>query len=345
MSPRWTSRPPGSNWGDFGPDDEIGRLNLLTPEKVLEGVAQVRAGRTFCLSLPLDYPGGNAVNPKRFPPELRPTRLEGRPFYNYIWRHVHPGLTDVSSDDAVLLHTQYSTQWDSLAHAGALFDADADGHDEIVYYNGWRGGADIRGPAPSAADGCAPGSVQATRLGIDKMAATCVQGVGVLIDLHAHVGDARIEVGYDALMRVLEADQVEIRPGDIVLIHTGWTQLVLSMGGRPDAGFLHQACAVLDGHDERLLQWISDTGLCALAADNFAVEHGHKTLPADYRGPRLPLHHHCLFKLGIPLGELWYLHDLALWLRENHRNRFLLTAPPLRLTGAVGSPATPVATV
>ena len=59
----------------------------------------------------------------------------------------------------------------------------------------------------------------------------------------------------------------------------------------------------------------------------------------------LPLHHHCLFKLGLPLAELWYLRDLAEWLHAHQRHRFLLTAPPLRLPGAVGSPVTPIATV
>ena len=59
----------------------------------------------------------------------------------------------------------------------------------------------------------------------------------------------------------------------------------------------------------------------------------------------MPLHEHCLFKNGIHLGELWYLSELARWLRAHRRNRFLLTAPPLRLPGAVGSPATPIATV
>jgi hypothetical protein len=59
----------------------------------------------------------------------------------------------------------------------------------------------------------------------------------------------------------------------------------------------------------------------------------------------MPLHEHCIFKNGIHLGEMWYLTELAHWLRSRRRNRFLLTAPPLRLPGAVGSPATPVATV
>ena len=61
--------------------------------------------------------------------------------------------------------------------------------------------------------------------------------------------------------------------------------------------------------------------------------------------PMVPLHEHCLFKLGLPLGELWYLDELADALHERGRTRFLLTAPPLRLPGAVGSPVTPIATL
>ena len=56
-NPRWKIKPAGSTWGDFGPDDQLGRLNLVTPEKVKQGVAEVREGRSFCLSMPLDYPG------------------------------------------------------------------------------------------------------------------------------------------------------------------------------------------------------------------------------------------------------------------------------------------------
>jgi len=51
-NPRWSRRPAGSTWGDFGADDERGRLNLLTPEKVLQGIAEVKVGKAFCLSLP-----------------------------------------------------------------------------------------------------------------------------------------------------------------------------------------------------------------------------------------------------------------------------------------------------
>ena len=82
----------------------------------------------------------------------------------------------------------------------------------------------------------------------------------------------------------------------------------------------------------------------SLISDNPAVEYMDPTLDPNAHEV-LPLHEHCLFKLGIHLGELWYFDELNAWLTEHHRSRFLLTAPPLRLPGAVGSPVTPVATV
>jgi kynurenine formamidase len=93
-----------------------------------------------------------------------------------------------------------------------------------------------------------------------------------------------------------------------------------------------------------------DVRLACLIADNPAVELVETPKLAQpgasvMKRPRLPLHEHCLFKNGIHLGELWHLTDLAHWLRAAGRSRFLLTAPPLRLPGAVGSPATPIATV
>ena len=56
---------------------ERGRMNLVTREKVLQGIAEVKEGITFCLSLPLDYPGGNVLNPRRSAP-LRNDTVAGR---------------------------------------------------------------------------------------------------------------------------------------------------------------------------------------------------------------------------------------------------------------------------
>lgn len=338
MAGRWKQRPPGSNWGDFGPDDELGRLNLLTPEGRVRAAREVRTGEAFCLSLPLDLPGGTALNPNRHPPVRHVARRkEGRPSVNYPLRLEDERYIDCSSDDSVTLFTQYSTQWDALSHVGQHFDADGDGVAEPLYYNGFLGGEDVLAPQD--------GGPVARRLGIEKMAETGVQGRGVLVDLHAHLGNERVYVGYEQLRAIMRADGVEVERGDMLCLHTGFAQRLMDMGGDPDPHVLHHSCAVLDGRDPELLRWIDESGISVLIADNFAVE-GY---PYDHGDcshcEGLPLHQACLFRLGIHLGELWYLTPLAAWLREHKRHRFMLTCPPLRLPGSFGSPVTPVATV
>ncbi|QTL05091.1 cyclase family protein [Aquabacter sp. L1I39] len=341
-NPRWTRRPEGSTWGDFGPDDELGRLNLITPEKVRAAVAEVREGRTFCLSLPLDRPGGNVVNARRFPPVLVPTGPAETPRYNALLCHDDASFVDVVCDDKVEICLQYSTQWDSFAHVGALFDVSGTGRPEPVYYNGFRAGIDIVGPKDAAERGIPSG---ARRLGIQNAAAHGVQGRGVLVDLLSPFGEDRHLVGYDDLMRVLEAQKVVVEEGDILCLYTGFTDLIMAMDGAPDPDRLARACAVLDGRDTKLLDWIADSRISALVADNYAVEQLPARKLAANSQASMPLHHHCLFKLGVPLGELWWLSGLAARLKATGRSRFLLTAPPLRLPGAVGSPVTPIATV
>ena len=165
-----------------------------------------------------------------------------------------------------------------------------------------------------------------------------------MVDLRAHFGDARTVVGYEQLMQVIATDGVQIEPGDMLCLHTGFAQRVLDMHKNPDPEVLEHACAVLDGRDARLLQWITDSQIAVIATDNYAVE-AFPARPGAACCAALPLHEHCLFKLGVHLGELWHLTPLAHWLREHGRQRFLLTAPPLNLPGAIASPVTPVATV
>ena len=345
---RWKQRPEGSTWGDWGPDDQLGRLNLLTPHKVREGIAEVREGLTFCLSLPLDFPGGTALNPRRHRPVLRPTLRNGRINYLYQLAVDDPELTDVINDDAAIIHLQYSSQWDSLAHVGQLFDADGDGVAEAVFYNGFRAGEDVVGPsdvrdAGAIGEFTARSTCRADKLGVENLAEKCIQGRAVLLDLLAHFGPRRRFVGYDDVMHVIEKDKVDVRVGDLVCLHTGCAQRVLDMHKQPNKADADDVPA-LDGRDDRLLQWITDSGIVALASDNHAVE-AQPARPAKGRRTQLPLHNHCLFKVGVILGEYWHLTPLADWLRANGRSAFLLTAPALRLTGAVGSPPAPIATV
>ena len=348
MTQRWKQKPPGSNWGEFGPDDQRGRMNLVTREKVLQGIAEVKEGITFCCSLPLDYPGGQVLNPRRAPPRLAATSRDGKQFFCRPLDEFNPNMTDVICDDQVLMALQYSSQWDSFAHVGGRFDADGDGKAELVFYNGFRAGEHVRPAAQKDSDGWDRfEGTQANALGIQLLAEHGAQGRGVLVDLHHHFGRERRAVGFSDLMKVLEKDKVEIEKGDMVCVYTGFADVLLEMKKKPDPKLVNGTCTGLDGRDQKLLQWITDSGLACILADNYAVEliQGGLTDPLPRKQPWLPLHEHCLFKNGIHLGEMFYFTELARWLRAHKRSRFLFTAPPLRLPGAVGSPATPIATV
>jgi kynurenine formamidase len=326
---RWAHRPAGSNWGEFGPDDQIGRMNLINNATRLAAMAEVRTGQTFCLSLPLDFPGESVLSENRAPPVIEgAARPDGRSSFNLGLDELIPGSTDVTNDERVTLHSQYSTQWDALRHFGQRFDADGDGIAEQVFYNGFR-----------ASDG----EVQEGGLDIAQLAIAGVQGRGVLVDLVPFYGRERIRVGLEGLNRAMAEAHVEVRPGDFLCIRTGFAERLLEMGKHPDPAILDEG-PTLNGRDPALHSWIAESGIVAICADNPAVERLSRP-QAGQPSTWLPLHELCLFRLGIHLGELWWFDELAAWLREHDRSSFLLTAPPLRLPGAAGSPVTPIATV
>lgn len=330
---RWLKRPEGSNWGDFGDDDQIGRMNLVTPMRRLAAVQSVTEGLAFQLGLPLDHPK-KQVFAGRNPPVLAPTiSADGRTMYD--WSPLG-GLIDVVNDDQVLLGLQYSTQWDGLSHYGTCFDADDDGVAERLFYNGYRMDTHFVLPSESQAPA-------ALALGIENLAESCVQGRGVLVDLRKSGEGPLNAVGYDALMRAMEAQGAEAEEGDFLCIYTGYADLLLRDGAAVSDAEL-AACPGLDGKDRALLDWIDRSGIAAICADNSMVEKVDG-LTRCAGTAMMPLHEFCLVRLGIHLGEFWWFGGLAPALAARGRAHFLLTAPPLNLPGAVGSPVTPIGTI
>ncbi len=330
---RWRRSPEGAQWGRFGEHDQVGRMNLITPARRLEALAEAIEGRTFLLGLPLNYPLA-PILPGRIGPVLSPTSSpDGKPMYDWT---PPGGATDVVNDDRVALDLQYSTQWDGLSHYGASFDADGDGVAEHVFYNGYRADSDFVQPS----SGVAP---RALALGIDNLARTGVQGRGVLVDVRRCGSGPHARVSHADLMAAIEAQGARVQEGDLLCLYTGYADLLLRDGVSVDPAAL-AACPGLDGSDAALLAWIDQSGLAAICADNPMIEKMEGMVHCAGTA-LLPLHEHCLVKLGIHLGEFWWFGELADWLAAHRRAHFLLTAPPLCLPGAVGSPATPVATV
>jgi len=329
---RYVRRPDGSNWGDFGNDDQLGTLNHLDVQARLAAVAEIRTGISFSLSLPLTVPRAPVLNPRRKGPVIQPAEKNGAPVYRYPLDLDVPGATDVISDDRVTLSPQYSTQWDALGHVGSMYDAHGTGQPQPTGYNGF-----------AVSEPTAEGFTGTRDLSIEPMARHGIQGRGVMVDLRAHFGDAQRKVSHRELMDVMRADGVEVQPGDVLCLHTGLADLALTLGD-DEQERLKTSCCVLDGADADLLAWIKDSRIAAIAADNHAVERRNHHLETG-KGALLPLHEQCLFKLGLPLGELWHLTPLAQWLRQHGRHAFFLTAAPMYVPGLVGAPVNPIATV
>jgi kynurenine formamidase len=292
-----------NNWGRWGPDDELGTLNLITDEAVRRGAENVKTGKRFTLALSLgrDGPQTGAV-----PGRVNPLHLMTQVNTSYS-----PDPNGVrANDDAVVMGLQSATHWDALAHisyAGKI-------------YNGF--------PADSiTANG-------ASKCGIDK--APSILGRGVLLDVARSKGIERLEGGYPITSEDLDAAadfaDVEIEPGDIVLIRTGHMR-ALDEGDRQ--AFMYPA----PGPCMDAVRWFRRNDIAAVATDNMTFE----VLPGERADLFLPVHMLDLVDIGLVQGQNFHLEALAEDCADDGRYTFFLEASPEPFANAVGAPVQPVA--
>jgi kynurenine formamidase len=307
--------PPGlSNWGRWGEDDERGTANLISPEMIVAAAALVRRGAVFSLALPID--DTTPRSPSR-PPVKHYFLMSGSDgIAGNPYNEGSPGF--VFNDDAIDVPLQGSTQWDGLAHAVA----------EDSLYNGfWAGNVTASGGA--------------ARMGIDALRDKFV-GRGVLLDFARAAGVSWLPpgtpIGPTELDAACDAQGVSVGCGDILLLRTGylshWWRL-RSDGER--SAFLAAGEA---GLSFSAVDWLAERDIAAVAADNLGLE----VLPSENGVPRrLPVHQTLLVDLGLTIGELWELDELAADCAQDGVYEFLVAAPPLNLPRAVGSLINPLA--
>lgn len=224
-----------SNWGRWGPDDERGTLNLITPERLAAAARLVRKGKAFDLGIPFDrrgpQTGAGRINPVRLMAETG-----AEPLFPGAFRF---------SDDYVFMPLQAASQWDALAHV----------HYDGKMYNGYPASEiTVRG---------------AKRNSIDKVGAA-IAGRGVLLDIARIRGVDWLDRGEVIttadLERCLSAEDVAVHPGDILLLRTGWRKKFLAdrsaaefSGGEPGIGM-----------DATV--WLRERDVAVLCADNWGVE-------------------------------------------------------------------------
>jgi kynurenine formamidase len=310
------------NWGRWGPDDELGTLNHITREKVQEAAALVRRGAVFSLGINFDDNGPQGRTPFRSNPIHHMTidGGDGRDFVervrgstlastHLVARMYRDGLVRFN-DDYITMPLQAATQWDALSHV----------YYEGELYNGF------------SADTVT--SFGAARCGIDKVDVKGITSRGVLLDIARARNVEQIDPTLPAILpdeldAVARAQRVSIGPGDILLVRTGWWK---QFRRSRDRGL------EWNGLSWRCAEWLHDLSVAAVAADNVAVEGGQQDIDLQ-----LAFHMLCLRDMGMMLGEIWDLEALADDCAEDGIYEFQLVAPPLRVTGGVGSPVNPVA--
>lgn len=299
-----------STWGRFGPEDERGALNFITPGCVLAATALPRRGQVISCALPFDQNGPQTGAGGRFNP-IHVMLSHGGDALAGAQDHFPGGFR--YADDAVTMPLQCGTQWDSLAH---------------VFYDGkMYNDRDIR---LVTGQGAAKNGIESTRHGI--------VGRGVLLDFPRHFGVDWLEdgraIGPEDLDACAEAEGVAIGSGDILLIRTGMMKRCLEQ--KSWAGYCDGAAPGLSVY---CAPWLFEREIAAVCSDTAAVE----VMPSEAAGCVAPLHMISLRNGGIFFGEMFALDELAKACAEDGRYAFLFTAPALPITGAVGSPINPLA--
>jgi kynurenine formamidase len=299
-----------SNWGRWGADDQIGTLNHITPEDRVAAAALVKSGKVFALGIPLDRSGpqtglfGGRWNPIHTMLATGTDAVAGK-------HDETPGIR--YADDAINMPIQAATHWDALGHI-FLDDKSYNGHDARM--------ADSNGLA---------------QLGIEHTRAKMV-GRGVLLDVARFRGVEYLEDGYgisnDELDATARSQNVEIRRGDFVIFRTGQMERCLkeqnwgSYAGGAAPGLKFETC-----------YWIQEKEIAAICADTWGCE----VRPNESTDVVQPWHWVAIPAMGLTMGEMFFLKELAEDCANDGIYEFFFCGPPLIITGGTGSPINPLA--
>lgn len=306
-----TDAPTGSAWGVFGPDDQLGSLNHITPERICAAVGLVRRGATFSLDYPINH----------FPPNsFRKTAT-----HVIFGRH-----KDMRDDYLDSYYLQGTSQLDGLRHRR---------HTVHGFYN--------RTPDEAI-------EVGRPELGIQHWAEHGIVARGVLIDVERHLARVGRRLDYETgepftvetVDEAAAAQGISFRPGDAVLLRSGWASYFFSMS--PEERTARRArTAASNGllQSRRTAAWLWDHQVTLVAADNAAVETVPVADPVPFATDtdRGLMHQELIALLGIALGELFRLDDLAEDCARDGVYEFLFISKPLALIGGVGTPANALA--
>ncbi len=286
-----------SNWGRWGDDDQLGTLNFVGAEEVVAAAGLVRKGTVISLGIPFGDSGPQNGGFARFNPIHLMTRDGNDALAGTTPRDFYKGRDGYtrSADDIVIMPLQCATQWDGLSHI--IF--------ENRMYNGYS--ADL-----VSSKGALKNAITEAR---NKMV-----GRGVLLDVAKARGVDWLEpgtvIGAEELQGCADAQGVEVRRGDTVLIRTGQMGQVRSQGSWGD-----YAGGSAPGLGLSAAGWIHDKQVAAIATDTWGME----VLPNETPDVFQPLHIILIVHMGLTVGEIFDFEDLAKDCSEDGVYEFLFS--------------------
>ena len=171
---------------------------------------------------------------------------------------------------------------------------------------------------------------------------------GVLIDYKAWADKNGISyspfeahaITVENIEKVAKDQGVEFKPGDVLIIRSGYTEALTAAGtGEKQQELLsaHKAVGVVG--DTQTAKWHWNKHFSAVAGDAIGYEHVPPIVDGKEQGlENLVLHTWFLSMFGMSIGELWDLKQLSETCKKLGRYSFLLTSAPLNVPGLVGSP-------
>ena len=291
----------------WGPDDEIGTLNMMHDASRFDVLQRISSGKTYDLSTEyfVGMPSFHSL---------------GDPTYQYWLTHTpHGTVVDnpnglgeamnkkVSyTGDAISLYTHMGTHIDALNHFGL----------NGKIWNGYSPEAHLgdKGWKKTGAETIPP-----------------IIARGVLIDVARAKGVSALKNNYrvnaNDLKEALRLQGVTLQKGDVVLIRTGQMQHY-----EDKDHFLHDYPGIsLDA-----VKWlVEDQQIMLLGADNLSFE----AFPPERSDNWVPVHTYLLAEKGVTFIEQIFLEELA----ADQVYLFAFIGASLKLRGASGAPMRPIA--
>ncbi|KIW08442.1 uncharacterized protein PV09_01345 [Verruconis gallopava] len=301
--------PFGNAWGRFGATDQLGTLNLLTPDVVADAAKEIKTGDRVSLDWRLNMPSAPMFGRQAFVHEIR----------NKAPRTVN--------DDVLHFNTQCSTQWDGLRHYGY--------QEAKVFYNGVTQ-KDIESSNLLGIDVVAEnGGVVGRGVLLDYVAHAEKHGLPIT------PFESR-DIPISVIKDIAREQAVSFRPGDILFVRSGFVRAYEALSDAERAALAERPspdfAGVQAGHDT--LRWLWENQFSAVAGDAIAFER------APVSGPHAAqdtLHQWLLAGWGCPIGEMFDLEKLAEKCRQLGRWTFFVSSVPLKVPGGVASPPNAVA--